>query len=137
MDGYPASTAVKISGILYSTLRHWADTGFIEPSVSLGRGKGSERLYSFSDLVMLKAAAKLRDAGIPLQQLRKVVYRLREMDLANPLAEARLVLVGDDVAVVQGDAELLSLVKRPGQTYLTALVNLDAVVAELRRSIAA
>jgi hypothetical protein len=61
----------------------------------------------------------------------------KSQGLDHPLAEARLVVAGDDVILARSDEELLSLLKRPGQIYLTAVVNLANIVEELRNAIAA
>jgi DNA-binding transcriptional MerR regulator len=137
-DGFMAGWAARLTGLAYHDLDYWARSGFIVPSVAAAAGKGSQRAYSFRDLVALRVARELRDAGISLPALRRVVQYLRESEgLDHPLAEARLVVAGDDVIMSRSDEELLSLLKRPGQTYLTALVNLANVVEELRSAIAA
>ena len=56
------------------------------PSV---RTAGGHHRYTFQDLVALKAAKRLLDAGVSLQRLRRSVRALRELlpTVTRPLAE--------------------------------------------------
>jgi DNA-binding transcriptional MerR regulator len=72
VHGYSVSQVERLTGINRKTLHFWDRTGFLSPSVRAAHGTGSRRLYSFRDLVALKVAAQLRDAGVSLQSLRIV-----------------------------------------------------------------
>jgi DNA-binding transcriptional MerR regulator len=130
---YTAGDAARITGVPYRTIDHWARTKFIAPSVAEAQGTGTERLYSFKDLVALRVARELRDAGIATSALRRVIEALTEKDFENPLAEAKLVAIGRDVVIVSGEAELISILRSPGQTYLAFVLDLGAAVAEVRQ----
>jgi DNA-binding transcriptional MerR regulator len=131
-QGFPAREAVRLSTVPYKTLDSWASTGFIVPSIVRSSGKGSDRIYSFRDLVALRAAKKLRDSGISLQALRAVVAHLQHREgLESPLSETFLASDGRDVFEVRGD-EVLSLLRRPGQTTFTWVLDLRGVVEEVR-----
>jgi len=60
--------------------------------------------YTFRDLLALRAASALLDAGASVRQIREALTALRRQDpdLKEPLAEVRLVLDGDRL-VVQSD----------------------------------
>lgn len=108
----------------------------MRPGVIDAKGKGSRRLYSFRDLVALRTAKELRDMGVPLQTLRKVVGFLRRVKgLENPLAEARLVVSGNDVLFVQNQEELVSLLRTPGQGVLRLVLDLPKIIEELREEV--
>jgi len=77
-DGYRGPTACHAAGITYRQLDYWARTGLVEPSVRAAQGSGSQRLYSFRDILVLKVVKRLLDTGISLQQIRAAVYHLRE-----------------------------------------------------------
>src|SRR5262249_60997072 len=53
--------------------------------------------YTFRDLLALRAASALLDAGASVRQIRAALTALRRQDpdLKEPLAEVRLVLGGD------------------------------------------
>jgi DNA-binding transcriptional MerR regulator len=97
-------------------------------------GTGSERKYAFNDLVALRVARELRQAGVSTQALRRVVEFLRRTrGLSNPLAESRLVVVGSDVQLVNGCKELESLLDKPGQAVFAFMLDLGRTVQEIKR----
>ena len=61
--GYRGPTAYAAAGITYRQLDYWARTGLVEPSVREAAGSGTQRLYSFRDILVLKVVKKLLDAG--------------------------------------------------------------------------
>ncbi len=129
--GFTARQVVKLTGVPYSTLNLWAKTGLVEPSVSPAKGTGTERVYSFSDLVALKVAFELRKSGVTTSSLQKMIKFLREQaDIKEPLSEARLVVTGRDVAIVE-KGELVSVLSKPGQAYLSFVVDLPQMLGEL------
>ena len=75
--GYRGPTACNAAGITYRQLDYWARTGLVEPTVRSATGSGSQRLYSFRDILLLKVIKRLLDAGVSLQQIRTAVQHLR------------------------------------------------------------
>lgn len=129
--GFTARQVMQLTGVPYSTLNLWAKNGLVRPSVAAGTGTGSERVYSFSDLVALKVAFELRKSGVTTSSIKKVVEFLRENEHMNkPLSEARLVVRGRDVAIVR-EGELVSVLSKPGQGYLSFVVDLPQMLGEL------
>jgi DNA-binding transcriptional MerR regulator len=96
--GYRGPTACAAAGITYRQLDYWARTGLVEPSVRAAHGSGSQRLYSFRDICVLKVVKRLLDTGISLQQIRTAVLHLRDRG-ADDLA--RLTLMSDGVSVYE------------------------------------
>jgi DNA-binding transcriptional MerR regulator len=76
--GYRGPTACNAAGITYRQLDYWARTGLVEPTVRSATGSGSQRLYSFRDILLLKVIKRLLDAGVSLQQIRVAVHHLHE-----------------------------------------------------------
>lgn len=135
-QGFRTSEVARLTGLTRRQLDHWDRTGFIKPSLAQAEGKGSARFYSFRDVVQLRVAKELRDAGVSLQALRKVMMFLRNVGgLETPLAEARLVVSGGDVLLVRGREELVSALRAPGQGALHIVLDLPRVVEELRRKL--
>ena len=62
--GYRGPTACNAAGITYRQLDYWARTGLVVPSVRDASGSGTQRLYSFRDIVVLKVVKRLLDAGV-------------------------------------------------------------------------
>jgi len=96
--GYRGPTACAAAGITYRQLDYWARTGLVEPSVRAAHGSGSQRLYGFRDILVLKVVKKLLDTGISLQQIRAAVTHLRDRGTDDL---ARLTLMSDGVTVYE------------------------------------
>jgi DNA-binding transcriptional MerR regulator len=96
--GYRGPTACTAAGITYRQLDYWARTGLVEPSVRAAHGSGSQRLYSFRDILVLKVVKRLLDTGISLQQIRAAVQHLRDRGSADL---AQVTLMSDGVSVYE------------------------------------
>ena len=75
--GFRGPTACEVVGITYRQLDYWARTGLVAPSIRAAAGSGSQRLYSFKDVLVLKVVKQLLDAGVSLQNIRVAVEYLR------------------------------------------------------------
>jgi DNA-binding transcriptional MerR regulator len=96
--GYRGPTACNAAGITYRQLDYWARTGLVEPSVRGATGSGTQRLYSFRDILILKIIKRLLDAGISLQQIRTAVQHLRERGTEDL---TRVTLMSDGASVYE------------------------------------
>jgi DNA-binding transcriptional MerR regulator len=96
--GYRGPTACAATGITYRQLDYWARTGLVEPSVRPAYGSGTQRLYSFRDVVVLKIVKRLLDTGVSLQNIRTAVQHLRS---AGPAELARMTLMSDGATVYE------------------------------------
>ncbi len=96
--GYRGPTACSAAGITYRQLDYWARTGLVEPSVRAAHGSGSQRLYSFRDILVLKVVKRLLDTGISLQQIRAAVQHLRDRGTDDL---AQVTLMSDGVSVYE------------------------------------
>ena len=109
--GYRGPTACSAAGITYRQLDYWARTGLVEPSVREASGSGTQRLYSFRDILVLKIVKKLLDAGISLQNIRTAISGLRDRGVAD-LAEITLMSDGTTVYECTSTDEILDLRSR-------------------------
>jgi DNA-binding transcriptional MerR regulator len=96
--GYRGPTACTAAGITYRQLDYWARTGLVEPSVRAAHGSGSQRLYGFRDILVLKVVKRLLDTGISLQQIRAAVQHLRDHGTEDL---AQVTLMSDGVSVYE------------------------------------
>jgi DNA-binding transcriptional MerR regulator len=126
--GYRGPQVCKIVGITYRQLDYWARTDLVRPSVCDANGSGTQRLYSYTDLVELKVVKRLLDAGISLQSARKAIEYLRTQ-LGADLASAHLVLDGANTVLARTDDQIVDLL-RAGQGVLN-VVALGPVVDDL------
>ncbi|WP_030168534.1 MerR family transcriptional regulator [Spirillospora albida] len=96
--GYRGPTACAAAGITYRQLDYWARTKLVEPSVRAAHGSGSQRLYSFRDILVLKVVKRLLDTGVSLQQIRTAVTHLRDRGVRDL---AQITLMSDGVSVYE------------------------------------
>ncbi len=108
--GYRGPTACNAAGITYRQLDYWARTGLVEPSVREASGSGTQRLYSFRDILVLKIVKKLLDAGISLQNIRTAISTLRDRGVAD-LAQITLMSDGTTVYECTSTDEVVDLLQ--------------------------
>src|SRR6195952_4905438 len=109
--GYRGTAAARAAGISYRQLDYWARTGLVEPTVRGAAGSGSQRLYGFRDILVLKLVKRLLDTGISLQQIRTAVNQLRESGVSD-LAQTTLMSDGASVYLCTTNDEVIDLVNR-------------------------
>ena len=108
--GYRGPTACSAAGITYRQLDYWARTGLVEPSIRSAAGSGSQRLYSFRDILVLKVVKRLLDTGVSLQNIRTAVAHLRERGV-DDLAQITLMSDGASVYECTSADEVVDLVQ--------------------------
>ena len=108
--GYRGPTACSAAGITYRQLDYWARTGLVEPTVRGAKGSGSQRLYSFRDILILKVIKRLLDAGISLQQIRTAVQHLRTRG-TDDLTRVTLMSDGASVYECTSNDEIIDLLQ--------------------------
>jgi DNA-binding transcriptional MerR regulator len=108
--GYRGPVACGAAGITYRQLDYWARTGLVEPSIRTATGSGSQRLYSFRDVLVLKIVKRLLDTGVSLQQIRSAVSHLRERGV-DDLAGITLMSDGASVYECTSPDEVVDLVQ--------------------------
>ena len=125
--GFRGPVACSAAGITYRQLDYWARTGLVTPGIRSAGGSGTQRLYSFRDILMLRVVKNLLDAGISLQQIRRAIDHLRSRGDENLTG---ITLMSDGVSVYEctSEHEVLDLL-RGGQGMFA--ITLDGVVREL------
>jgi DNA-binding transcriptional MerR regulator len=108
--GYRGPTACKAAQITYRQLDYWARTGLVEPSVRGAKGSGSQRLYSFRDILVLKVVKRLLDTGVSLHQIRQAITHLKERGVED-LAQITLMSDGASVYECTSADEVIDLVQ--------------------------
>ena len=117
--GFSGKRTAEIVDITYRQLDYWARTDLVRPSMAEAAGSGSRRLYSYRDLLELKVIKALLDAGIRLEQVRKVFAYMRN-SLGEDVASANLVIDGSKSVLVHTGEELIDLLQN-GQGVLNVL----------------
>jgi DNA-binding transcriptional MerR regulator len=108
--GYRGPIACAAAGITYRQLDYWARTKLVVPSVRGASGSGSQRLYSFRDVLVLRVVRKLLEAGVSLQNIRAAVEHLRERGV-DDLAQLTLISDGSTVYECTSADEVVDLLQ--------------------------
>ncbi|HUY06601.1 MAG TPA: MerR family transcriptional regulator [Acidimicrobiales bacterium] len=129
--GFRGTKVCKIVGISYRQLDYWARTGLLRPSLEEAKGSGSQRLYSYEDVLELKVIKQLLDAGINLQQSRRAIACLREA--GEDISSSNLVIAGKGTVLARSGEEIVDLLK--GGQGVFNIVPLAGVVDEIDAAI--
>jgi DNA-binding transcriptional MerR regulator len=132
--GYRGPQACKIVGITYRQLDYWTRTGLVAASLRGAEGSGTQRLYSFNDLLQLKVIKRLIEAGASLNKVRQAIDYVRN-NLEDDWAKATIATDGNGVYACTSDAEVVDLL-RSGQGVLGAIVSVGRVREELSGTLA-
>ncbi|GBD85635.1 HTH-type transcriptional regulator GlnR [bacterium BMS3Abin02] len=112
-QGFRAPQVCHLVGITYRQLDYWARTGLLRPSLKAARGSGSQRLYSFGDVVQLKVVKRLLDAGMSLKKIRQAIEILRvQLQSDRPLADVTLLSDGLTIYAAHSSQEVVDVFRR-------------------------
>jgi DNA-binding transcriptional MerR regulator len=107
--GFRGPTVIKLVGISYRQLDYWARTGLVTPSVRAADGSGTQRLYSFTDVVELRIIKRLLDAGVSLRQIRDAIGYLRKESGGKPLSDVTLMSDGNRIYACHSGEEVVDV----------------------------
>ena len=130
-QGYRVPEVCKIVGISYRQLDYWTRTGLVRPSIRDAQGSGTQRLYSFQDLALLRIIKKLLDTGVSLQQVRKAIGTLRS--LKEPEVGTTIVSDGSRIYAVESPDAVVDLLAKGQGVFALAV---DKVWSDLEGTIA-
>ena len=127
-EGFRGPQVCKIVGITYRQLDYWARTDLVRPSISDARGSGTQRIYSYTDLVGLRTIKQLLEEGVSLRSTRKALECLRAS--GGDVASASLVIADDRSVLAHSGQELFDLL-RGGQGVLSIVLGMEKIVSEV------
>jgi DNA-binding transcriptional MerR regulator len=138
-EGYRVPDVCRIVGISYRQLDYWARTELVTPSVRDAHGSGTQRLYSFQDLLALKVIKNLLDTGVSLQRVRKAVEHLKAMK--RPPQGVTLMSDGRGVYEAHSPEAVIDLLQKGQGVFAIALDqvwnDLEGTLSKRRRAAAA
>jgi len=136
-----AKQVMKLTGLSYARLDYWLrpERGNIVTCTVPAQGKGSDRVFSFLDVIRIRAVKRLRDRGVSLQMVRKVVRELTERyQIKDPLAETgQLLVAGDRLFWVLDDTALLDVLKGQLAAHPLMILPVAEIIADTRAKVAA
>ncbi len=122
-----------LTGLSIRQLRYWDKTKVYEPEFTNGsRRQAYSRIYSFRDVVGLRALAQLRER-VPLQELRRVGAWLKER-YTYPWSSLRFGILGRSIVFGEPSTDEIISTRPAGQRVLT-MFDLERVVADVRTAI--
>src|SRR6266487_3479616 len=130
-EGYRVPDVCKLVGISYRQLDYWARTGLLTPSVREAGGSGTQRLYSFQDLVKLRVVKQLLDTGVSLQKIRQAVEFLQQT-MNRQTTGTTLMSDGTHIYAADSPEEIVDLLQRGQGVFAIAL---DRVMEDLQGSV--
>jgi DNA-binding transcriptional MerR regulator len=72
-------------------------------------GSGTQRLYSFTDVVELRIIKRLLDAGVSLRQIREAIGYLRKESGGKPLSDVTLMSDGNRIYACHSNEEVVDV----------------------------
>ncbi len=96
--GYRSPQVCKVVGITYRQLDYWDRSGLLGPSLQEASGSGSQRLYTFRDVVTLRVVKRLKDAGTSLHKIRAAFEQLEEQ-VGENWRESDITLISDGTTI--------------------------------------
>ena len=129
---FNTKTVINITGLTMRQVDYWDRTHFIKPSLKEASGYGTARLYSFKDLVQLKAAKTLIEQGLSLQKIRKAITYLKKNfpDIETPLSEMKFLTDGKTIFVLTKDKRIILDTLSKGQLVFSLAVG--EIIEELK-----
>lgn len=126
--GYTCQQVMKVTGLSRRQLTYWRKTGLINPQF---RTTGGHTRFTFADLLALKTAKKLIDAGVSVQRIRKSIISLTSFlpSCTAPLTELSLVATGDMILVLHRETAFEALT---GQEWIYPVAELAREAAKTR-----
>ncbi len=111
--GFRSPQVCKVVGITYRQLDYWDRSGLLGPSMQVATGSGTQRLYTFRDIVTLRVIKRLKDAGTSLHKIRTAFEQLEEQ-VGEGWREQDITLLSDGTSIYAATSpeEVIDLLKR-------------------------
>ena len=100
---YSAQDIQKLLGFKVGRIRYWDKIGFLTPSVKIGVRK----YYTSQDLVGLRTAKGLLDAGLSFAKVRRTVIDVKKISSTMRKPPSQLLIHGDGKGVFLNGGTIL------------------------------
>lgn len=133
--GFRSPQVCKVVGITYRQLDYWDRSGLLGPSMQVASGSGTQRLYTFQDVVTLRVIKRLKDAGTSLHKIRSAFEQLEEQ-VGENWREQDITLLSDGTTIYAATSpeEVIDLLRRGQGVFGIAVRPVhDEVRGELHR----
>ncbi len=132
--GVPARVAARLAGVTERRLRSWEAVNLVSPDVRRELSpRNVVRLYGFPQLVELLVVRELEERhSLHIRHIKRVVEAVRSAEFPRPLRQLRWAISGDEVFVQYPDGTWVGD-RKPAQTVMREVLNLEQIRAEVRR----
>jgi len=139
-QGYTSNEVMALTGITARQLQWWDERGVVRPE-----RQGRNRFYSMADLAEVTVICELRDKGISLQRIRKIMRFLqrefgrRLVETVSGASEYHLLTDGDKIYLENSTHEIIDILKNARQPIFTvcltdAVKRIQADVREMKKA---
>jgi DNA-binding transcriptional MerR regulator len=133
--GFRSPQVCTVVGISYRQLDYWDRTGLLGPSLQVAAGSGTQRLYTFQDIVTLRVVKRLKDAGTSLHKIRQAFDQL-EAEVGEDWRKQDITLLSDGTTIYAATSpeEVVDLLQRGQGVFGIAVRPVhDEVAGEIHR----
>lgn len=109
---FTSKEVISFTGVSYRRLDYWLSKGIVKCSGRSSCGRGSTRLYTFNNLIEVRAVKELVEQGMRLNSLKLCISQLRKhlpKISSSPLASVRLVTDGKTIFRILDEDRLESM----------------------------
>ncbi len=133
--GFRSPQVCAVVGITYRQLDYWDRTGLLGPSMQEASGSGTQRLYTFQDIVTLRVVKRLKDAGTSLHKIRTAFEQL-EAEVGEDWREQDITLLSDGTTIyaARSPEQVVDLLQRGQGVFGIAVRPVhDEVMGEIHK----
>lgn len=133
--GFRSPQVCSVVGITYRQLDYWDRSGLLGPSLQEATGSGTQRLYTFQDIVTLRVIKRLKDAGTSLHKIR-AAFDYLEVEVGESWRESDITLLSDGSSIYAATSpeEVIDLIQRGQGVFGIAVRPVhDEVAGEIHR----
>ncbi|MDA2978356.1 MAG: MerR family transcriptional regulator [Actinomycetota bacterium] len=111
--GFRSPQVCSVVGITYRQLDYWDRSGLLGPSLQEATGSGTQRLYTFQDIVTLRVVKRLKDAGTSLHKIR-AAFDYLELEVGEGWRESDITLLSDGTSIYAATSpeEVMDLLRK-------------------------
>lgn len=95
-----AGQASRITGVPHRTIDYWAKSGLVKPTIQDASGTGTDRIYNFRDLVILRLVLEMRKAGVNTVMIKAAILLIRQL---HEIPTERWLLLVDSHCFLRAD----------------------------------
>lgn len=118
-EAFSTLQTCKVVGVTYRQVDYWVHTGLVVPSLHEAAGSGTQRRYSFADLVHLRIVKQLIAAGVDLRKVRRALEALRSQ--GEDLVTLTLLSDGSSIFACRSPEEVVDVLRQGQGVFGLAL----------------